>query len=125
MTNLCAVDEFLDRVTAITLVFPKTQKDIIVSVKNALHFTFLAERLGKLAAQFKARPQQGVNTNGIHSELRMMSAPLELVIYKMLPAKGVKLSAIEGGISRLGNGAKTKGCTGSAAFYAKIAYTDA
>ncbi len=57
VTDLCAVDKFLDRVTAITLVFPKTQKDIVVSVKNALHFTFLAERLGKLTAQLKARPQ--------------------------------------------------------------------
>ncbi len=55
----------------------------------------------------------------------MMSAPLELVIYKMLPANGVKLSAIEGGISQLGNGAKTKGCTVSAALYAKIACSNA
>jgi hypothetical protein len=44
VANRRAVDEFLDWVATIALVFPKTQKDIIMSVKNALHFPFLAER---------------------------------------------------------------------------------
>ncbi|OYR12616.1 hypothetical protein CEV32_0789 [Brucella rhizosphaerae] len=43
----------------------------------------------------------------------------------MLPANGVKLSAVEADVSQFGNGAKTKGCTLSAAFYAKIACTNA
>src|SRR5690606_9127578 len=62
MADIRSADEFLDGVFAFAGIFPKPQKDIVMSVKNALHSLIPACMACRSRATYSCVQAQGDNT---------------------------------------------------------------